>query len=88
MNVLLKRLIPEDDKHTIIEGKTQVEVIPDCLMTFKVLCLNRASPCKVYFRYLTKQNADLYVYVSLEEPQPSDHKSDWKELAPKLMTIV
>jgi len=38
MNAILKRLIPEDDKHTIIESQTKIEVIPDCLMTYKIPC--------------------------------------------------
>jgi hypothetical protein len=78
MNVILKRLIPEDDKHTIIMDKTRVEVIPDCLMTFKIPCSKKPSPCKIYFKYLSRSlTQDLEVYVSLDEPVPTEKKCDF-----------
>jgi hypothetical protein len=49
--MILKRLIPEDDKHTIIEQTTSIEVIPDSLMTYKIPCSKRAAPCKIFFKY-------------------------------------
>ena len=89
MNVILKRLIPEDDKHTIIENKTRVEVIPDCLMTFKVPCYKKLSPCKILFRYLSRSiTQDLDVFISLEDVQPDENKNDMKATMPQTMTVT
>ena len=88
MNVILKRLIPEDDKHTIIDCKTQVEVIPDCLMTFKIPCHNKLSPCRFNFRYLSQSiTQDLEVFVSLEEPVPSADKFDLRQSLPNYIIV-
>lgn len=54
MQVILQRLIPEDDKHTIIDASTRVEVIPDSPMTFKIPCLSKAAPCKLIFKYINR----------------------------------
>lgn len=89
MNVILKRLIPEDDKHTIIEAKTRVEVIPDCLMTFKIPCNKKLSPCKLYFKYLSQSvTQDLEVYVSLDEPIPTQKKCDLQGSQPNCLTVL
>ena len=54
MNEILKRLLPEDDRHTIINQPTKIEVIPDCLMTFKIPCFLKSTPCKLFFTYLNQ----------------------------------
>ena len=68
MNEILKRLLPEDDRHTIINQPTKIEVIPDCLMTFKIPCFLKSTPCKLFFTYLNQASSyDLMVYISKEE---------------------
>ena len=54
MSVMIKRLIPEDDKHTIITKFTELEVIPEVLMTFKIPCFKKQVPCRIFFKYLNK----------------------------------
>lgn len=68
MNEILKRLLPEDDRHTIINSPTKIEVIPDCLMTFKIPSFQKNAPCKLFFSYFNQSSSyDLMVYVSREE---------------------
>lgn len=72
MNIMLTRLMPEDDKHTIICGLTKIEVIPDTLMSFKIECAKREPPCKLRFAYAGDSVfRDLDVFVSTSEEKPS-----------------
>lgn len=80
MHAILKRLLPEDDKHMIISGATRIEVIPDTLMTFKIPCHGRLTPCKVRLTYGKDTGRELDVYVSQEESAPSAEKCDIKAL--------
>lgn len=54
MNIILKRLIPEDDKHTIISSKSKIEVIPDSIMTYKIPSKGKHAPCKLFFKYFNQ----------------------------------
>jgi hypothetical protein len=60
IKMILKYLLPEDDRHTVIAGRTRIDIIPDSLVTYKIPCNNRASPCKIFFRYfgLKQENLD------------------------------
>lgn len=88
INNILKRLIPEDDKHLIIESQTEIEIFPEQLVTFKIPCLKKSAPLKVYFRY-TKSNAvqDLMVYVSNDEAIPTEKRNDLKVSKPACITV-
>ena len=80
---MLKRLMPEDDKHTIIEQTTIVEVFPDSLLTYKIPCYRKPSPCKIVFRYPDfSYRQNLMVYISNDDPIPNDKKYDVKESNP------
>ena len=57
--MILKHLLPEDDKHTLISGKTRVEIIPDSLLTMRIPCHGKTSPCKVFFKYLGANDEQL-----------------------------
>jgi hypothetical protein len=52
MSVVLMRLIPANDKHTIITGKSQIDVIPENLMTYRIPCLKKPAPLKLFFKYV------------------------------------
>jgi hypothetical protein len=88
MSVLLKRIVPEDDRHTYINERTRVDVIPDTIMTYKIPCHKRAAPCKIFFRYPEDQkHADLMVYVSNYEANPSASKFDIRASRPQVITV-
>ena len=59
INMILKHLLPADDRHTVISGRTHIEVIPDSLLTLKIPCFGKTNPCKVFFRYLGLNNEQL-----------------------------
>ena len=88
MSVLLKRIVPEDDRHTYINERTRVEVVPDAVMTYKIPCHKRASPCKIYFKYPEGQDtADLMVYVSSYDANPSASKYEIRASRPQFITV-
>jgi hypothetical protein len=81
-------LIPEDDKHTILSRTERIEVIPDTLITYKIPCLKRMAPCKLYFRYPNEAGRhDLRVFVSCEESIPTDKKCDQNLSLPVQITV-
>ena len=73
----------------IIDRKTEVEIIPENLMTFKIPSHRKDSPLTLQFRYLTEARAasGLIVYVSQDEVAPSASKCDLKCRAPKQVTV-
>ena len=48
--------MPDDDKHTVISGKTRVEIIPDSLLTMGIPCHGKETPCKIFFQYVGSQD--------------------------------
>jgi len=54
--MILKHLLPLDDKHNMITRKTRIEVIPDSLVSMRIPCHGKDSPCKVFFRYFSDEN--------------------------------
>ena len=79
--MILKHLLPEDDKHTVISSRMRVEIIPESLLTMRIPCHGKSSPCKVFFKYLglkeetlDPNHQDLEVYVSQEETMPTEEK--------------
>ena len=88
MNIILKRLMPVDDKHTIIAGATKVEVIPETLMTFKIPCAKKEPPCKIWFTYPAEVfPKDMEVFVSTQVEQPSAALCDQRAHGPRVMTV-
>jgi len=49
LNQILDRLVPSDDKHTIIipGRRKDIEVIPDNLMTYKASIRGERTPAKI-----------------------------------------
>ena len=49
MKMILKTMIPENDAHTRITEyePTKIKVFADTLMTYKIPCLDKPSPCKI-----------------------------------------
>ena len=82
MNMVLNRLIPENDAHsTIRENYPQtIYVIPNNMMTYKIPCRHMPSPARITIKYLDKRikgiTPDLKVWVSLTETVPQDQKCD------------
>ena len=88
MHAILKRLLPEDDKHMIIDGATRIEIVPNSLMTFKIPCQNRLTPCRVRLTYSKDSSRDVDVYVSQETSVPSAEKCQIKVLGgPSLIEV-
>ena len=46
-------MIPSDDKHTLITERepVMIKVFADNLVTYKVPCYKKQSPCKIYIKY-------------------------------------
>lgn len=59
INQILDRLLPSDDKHTVIteERPQEIEVIPDNLMTYRVPCKDMISPCRFFITKLGDTNS-------------------------------
>ncbi len=79
--MILKHLLPADDRHTVIAGRTHVEVIPDSLITLKVPCYGKTNPCKILFRYYGLNNEqldpklqELDVYVAQDNTLPCEER--------------
>ncbi len=79
--MILKHLLPADDRHTVITGKTHVEVIPDSLITLKIPCFGKKNPVKIFFRYYGLNNEhldpkmqELDVYVAQDNTLPCEEK--------------
>ena len=88
MNIILKRLMPEDDKHTIIAGATKIEVIPETLMTFKIACAKREPPCKIWFSYPAEVfPKDMDVFVSIREEKPTAATCDQRAQGPRIINV-
>ena len=89
LTVILQRLIPEDDRHTILSHTQLVEVFPDTLITYKIPALSQLSPCKINFKYLNSIGAsDLRVFISCEDPNPTAKKCEQSQLGPKTITVL
>lgn len=54
--MILKRLIPENDSHSVIMDSIPMKIymIPDNLTTFKIPCRKMPSPCKITIKYFEK----------------------------------
>jgi len=74
MSVTLNRLVSDGDKHTWIPElkPLRIVVIPQLLMTFKILCFERLAPCTINIKYEGRSN--LEVYVSQIHTEPNEKK--------------
>ena len=94
LNMILGRLIPENDLHTRIThtDPRSIYVIPDNLMTFKIPCFQYPSPCRINVKYLDMQikgvENDLKVWVSKTDITPKDQKCEQKLLAPSSILVA
>ena len=88
MATILKRLIPENDSHTILHEfkPNKVQVIPEYLMNFKVLCRGRASPLKVTIHY-PEFKPDLTCYTSLEHTVPNSKNCKDAFVVPRVFHV-
>ena len=86
-NVLL-RIVPTDDKHTyLLPGTpTEMALIPDMLMTYKIPCAGKNAPCIIKFAYGDKYN-HVSIFISQTESMPSEKNCDTKLFSPKMFVV-
>lgn len=86
-NVLL-RIVPTDDKHTYLlpGAPTEMALIPDMLMTYKIPCAGKNAPCIIKFAYGDKYN-HVSIFISQTEVAPTEKNCDTKLFSPKMFVV-
>ena len=87
INMILKTVVPENDDHLIISGyePLKIKVFPLNLMSFRIPCHEKPSPCKIKLKYLNQMKGitpDLIIFQSCTQENPKENKCDKKFIAP------